>query len=122
MTLTSTFAFPRSAFLGFDHIFDELNNIRLHAHDGYPPHNVIKTGEKTYTIEEHVLKIKGERKQRRPEEDYVHRGLSTRKFSKSYRLSEYTEVVGADLNDGILTVNLEVIVPHEKLPKAITIK
>ena len=51
MTLTSTFAFPRSAFLGFDHIFDELNNIRLHAHDGYPPHNVIKTGEKSYTIE-----------------------------------------------------------------------
>ena len=50
MTLTSTFAFPRSAFLGFDHIFDELNNIRLHAHDGYPPHNVIKTGEKSYTI------------------------------------------------------------------------
>ena len=51
MTLNSTFAFPRSAFLGFDHIFDELNNIRLHAHDGYPPHNVIKTGDKTYTIE-----------------------------------------------------------------------
>ena len=138
MTLTSTFAFPRSAFLGFDHIFDELNNIRLHAHDGYPPHNVIKTGEKSYTIElavagfkkadlnvelkEHVLKIKGERKQRRPEEDYVHRGLSTRKFSKSYRLSEYTEVVGADLDDGILTVNLEVIVPQEKLPKSINIK
>ena len=138
MTLTSTFAFPRSAFLGFDHIFDELNNIRLHAHDGYPPHNVIKTGEKTYTIElavagfkksdlnvevkEHVLKINGERKQRRPEDDYVHRGLSTRKFSKSYRLSEYTEVVGADLNDCIFTVNLEVIVPKEKLPKSINIK
>ena len=73
-------------------------------------------------LKEHVLKIKGERKQRRPEEDYVHRGLSTRKFSKSYRLSEYTEVVGADLNDGILTVNLEVIVPKEKLPKSINIK
>jgi len=138
MTLNSTFAFPRSAFLGFDHIFDELNNIRLHAHDGYPPHNVIKTGEKTYTIElavagfkksdlkvdikDHVLNITGNREQRRPAEDYVHRGLSTRKFSKSYRLSEYTEVVGADLNDGILTVNLEVIVPQEKLPKSIAIK
>jgi molecular chaperone IbpA len=136
--MTGTFAYPRSAFLGFDHIFDELQKIRAHANDGYPPHNVIKTGDKTYTVElavagftredlsielkDHVLTIKGERAQRRPEEQYVHRGLSTRKFVKSYRLSEYTEVVGADLKDGILTVDLEVIVPEEQKPKLITIK
>ena len=66
--------------------------------------------------------ITGERKQRRPEEQYVHRGLSTRKFVKSYRLSEYTEVVGADLKDGILSVDLEVIVPEERKPKMIAIK
>ena len=136
--MTGTFAYPRSAFLGFDHIFDELQKIRAHANDGYPPHNVIKTGERTYTVElavagfkredlsaeikDHVLTIKGERAQRRPEEQYVHRGLSTRKFVKSYRLSEYTEVVGADLSDGILTVDLEVVVPEERQPKLIAIK
>lgn len=136
--MTGSFAYPRSAFLGFDHIFDELQKIRAHANDGYPPHNVIKTGEKTYTVElavagfkrddlsieikDHVLTVKGERGQRRPEEQYIHRGLSTRKFSKSYRLSEYTEVVGADLTDGILSVDLEVIVPEANKPKMITIK
>ena len=136
--MTGSFAYPRSAFLGFDHIFDELQKIRAHANDGYPPHNVIKTGERTYTVElavagfkrddlsielkDHVLTVKGERAQRRPEDQYVHRGLSTRKFVKSYRLSEYTEVVGADLTDGILTVDLEVIVPKEQQPKLIIIK
>ena len=136
--MTGSFASPRSAFLGFDHIFDELQKIRAHANDGYPPHNVIKTGDRTYTVElavagfkredlsielkDHVLTIKGDRAQRRPEDQYVHRGLSTRKFVKSYRLSEYTEVVGADLTDGILTVDLEVIVPEEQKPKLITIK
>ena len=136
--MTGSFAYPRSAFLGFDHIFDELTKIRAHANDGYPPHNVIKTGDTTTTVElavagfkredlridlkDHVLTIKGERKQRRPEEQYVHRGLSTRKFVKSYRLSEYTEVVGADLKDGILSVDLEVIVPEERKPKMIAIK
>tara|TARA_Y100001937_G_scaffold19446_1_gene26801 strand:- start:291 stop:704 length:414 start_codon:yes stop_codon:yes gene_type:complete len=135
--MTGSFAYPRSAFLGFDHIFDELTKIRAHANDGYPPHNVIKTGDTTTTVElavagfkredlridlkDHVLTIKGERKQRRPEEQYVHRGLSTRKFVKSYRLSEYTEVVGADLKDGILSVDLEVIVPEERKPKMIAI-
>ena len=136
--MSGSFAYPRSAFLGFDHIFDELQKIRAHANDGYPPHNVIKTGDRTYTVElavagfkredlsielkDHVLTIKGDRAQRRPEDQYVHRGLSTRKFVKSYRLSEYTEVVGADLTDGILTVDLEVIVPEEQKPKLITIK
>ena len=136
--MTGSFAYPRSAFLGFDHIFDELQKIRAHANDGYPPHNVIKTGDRTYTVElavagfkredlsielkDHVLTLKGDRAQRRPEDQYVHRGLSTRKFVKSYRLSEYTEVVGADLTDGILTVDLEVIVPEEQKPKLITIK
>lgn len=136
--MTGSFAYPRSAFLGFDHIFDELTKIRAHANDGYPPHNVIKTGETTTTVElavagfkradlsievkDHVLTVKGERAQRRPEDQYIHRGLSTRKFIKSYRLSEYTEVVGADLSDGILTVDLEVVVPKEQQPKLITIK
>ena len=69
-----------------------------------------------------MLTIRGERAQRRPEEQYIHRGLSTRKFVKSYRLSEYTEVVGADLSDGILTVDLEVVVPEERQPKSIAIK
>ena len=135
--MTGTFAFPRNAFLGFDHIFDQLESIHSHAKDTYPPHNVVKEGEMKYTLElavagfnkehidiqvkDNVLKIKGDRPQRRDQNMYVHKGISARNWAKSFRLSEYTEVTGADLVDGILTVKLEVVLPEEKLPRKISI-
>ena len=135
--MTGNFVFPRNAFLGFDHIFDALQDIHVHANDGYPPHNVVKDGDATYQIEmavagfnkkdinievkEHILTIKGNREKRRETDAYVHKGISGRKFEKSFRLSEYTEVTGADMTDGILTVNLEVVLPEEKQPRTINI-
>ena len=56
-------------------------------------------------VKEHILTIKGNREKRRESDAYVHKGISNRKFEKSFRLSEYTEVTGADMTDGILTVN-----------------
>ena len=136
--MTGNFVFPRNAFLGFDHIFDALQDIHVHANDGYPPHNVVKDADAKYQIEmavagfnkkdiniegkEHILTIKGNRDKRREADAYVHKGISGRKFEKSFRLSEYTEVTGADLTDGILTVKLEVILPEEKQPRTINIK
>jgi len=135
--MTGTFAFPRNAFLGFDHIFDQLDNIHSHAKDTYPPHNVVKDEELKYTLEiavagfkqehidievkDHILTISGNRPQRREQNMYVHKGISARNWKKSFRLSEYTEVSGVDLTDGILTVNLEVVLPEEKLPRKIQI-
>ena len=135
--MTGNFVYPRNAFLGFDHIFDQLESIHSHAKDTYPPHNVIKYDNMKYDIElaiagfnqdhidievkDHVLTITGDRPQRRDQNSYVHKGISARKFKKSYRLSEYTEVTGADMMDGILTVRLEVILPEEKRPRKIKI-
>jgi len=136
--MTGTFAFPRNAFLGFDHIFDQLESIHSHAKDTYPPHNVVKESDTKYTLElavagfkkehidievkDHVLNIKGERPARRDPNMYVHKGISARNWSKSFRLSEYTEVTGADLTDGILTVTLEVVLPEEKQPRKVNIQ
>ena len=72
-------------------------------------------------VKDHVLTIKGDRPQRREQNKYVHKGISARNWKKSFRLSEYTEVIGADLQDGILTVDLEVVLPKEKQPRKITI-
>lgn len=135
--MTGNFAYPRNAFLGFDHIFDQLENIHNHAKDTYPPHNVVKYDNMNYDIElavagfnqdhidievkDHVLTITGDRPQRRDPDSYVHKGISARRFKKSYRLSEYTEVTGAKMMDGILTVRLEVILPEEKRPRKIEI-
>ena len=129
--------YPRSGFIGFDHIFDQLENIHKHAKDTYPPHNVVKDDEFRFCLElavagfkedhidievkDHVLTIKGDRPQRRQPDKYVHKSISARNWKKSFRLSEYTEVIGADLQDGILTVDLEVVLPKEKQPRKITI-
>ena len=135
--MTGTFAFPRNVFLGFDHIFNELENVNRSSQDSYPPHNVVKEEDMQYVIElavagfgegditievkDHILTIEGSREKRREQEKYIHKGISARKFKKSFRLSEYTEVVGAELKDGILSVGLEVILPEEKRPQMITI-
>ena len=58
--MTRTFAYPRNAFLGFDHIFDQLENIHQHSKDTYPPHNVIKDEEMKYTLEMAVAGFKQE--------------------------------------------------------------
>lgn len=135
--MTGTYAFPRNVFLGFDHIFGELDNISKSAQDSYPPHNVVKEDELQYVLElaiagfgedditielkDHILTIEGSREKRREQEKYIHKGISARKFKKSFRLSEYTEVVGAELKDGILSVGLEVVLPEEKRPQMISI-
>ena len=135
--MTKSFIYPRNSFLGFDHIFDQLENIHSHAKDTYPPHNVVKEEDAKYTLElavagfkqehidievkDNVLTIKGNRPARRDQDKYVHKVISARNWKKSFRLSEYTEVTGADLVDGILTVNLEVILPKEKQPRKINI-
>ena len=135
--MTGNFHFPRNAFLGFDHLFDELERVTNHAKDSYPPHNVVKYDDMKYDIElaiagfskddidielkDHVLSVKGERGARRDQDQYVHKGISGRKFYKSFRLSEYAEVSGADLKDGILTVSIEVVLPEKMRPQKISI-
>lgn len=135
--MTGNIVYPRSGFIGFDHIFDQLENIHKHAKDTYPPHNVVKDEELKYSLElavagfkqehidievkDHILTIKGDRPARRDQNKYVHKGISARNWVKSFRLSEYTEVNGADLTDGILTVSLEVVLPKEKQPRKISI-
>jgi molecular chaperone IbpA len=128
---------PRTRFIGFDHILRELDRISSHPNEVYPPHNVIKLDDTTTLIElavagfnkddlaielkDNVLTVNGDKTHRYPDSAYVHRGISTKKFSKSFRLSEYTEVTGATITDGILNVSVSVKVPEEKLPKLIPI-
>ena len=135
--MTGNIVYPRAGFIGFDHIFDQLENIHKHAKDTYPPHNVVKDEDLHFILElavagfkkehidievkDHVLTISGNRPMRREQNKYVHKGISAKNWKKSFRLSEYTEVTGADLQDGILAVNLEVILPREKQPRKIQI-
>lgn len=127
--------FPRSAFIGFDHLFNELEYATKHANDHYPPHNIVKVGEDEFVIEvavagftqdeisveqkERSLTISGQHESR--DREVIHRGISTKAFRRQFRLSEYVLVTGASLKDGILAVTLKTEIPKEKQPRKIKI-
>jgi molecular chaperone IbpA len=127
--------FPRSSFVGFDHLFNELDYVTKHAQDNYPPHNVLKTGDTDYLIElavagfsrdeltievkDRTLTVCGEHVSKGRE--YIHRGISTKKFKRTFRLSEHVKVNGADLIDGVLSIVLKYEIPEEMRPRKIEI-
>lgn len=125
--------------IGFDNMFDELMRVSsLQSNSNYPPHNVIKTGEDTVTIEvavagfaegeidialdKRLLTITGARKrEENAQYEYLHRGISSRDFKHTFTLAEHVEVKSASIRDGILAVYLEREVPEEAKPKTIAI-
>jgi len=129
---------PRSLFLGFEGLFDDLERIHSNARSGdnYPPHNVVKIDDENFLIElavagfteddlnvevkEGILKIAGEIKDQGNNE-YVHKGISSRRFEKSFRISEFVVIDDADLRNGILVVKARVEFPEEKRPRKINI-
>ena len=127
----------RTRFIGFDHLLRELDKISSNPNEVYPPHNIIKLNDSTTLIElalagfnkadlsielkDNILTVHGDKNQRYENTAYVHRGISTKRFIKSFRLSEYAEVTGATIIDGILSVSISVKIPEEKLPRIIPI-
>ena len=127
--------FPRSSFVGFDHLLSELDYVAKHSSDNYPPHNILRTGDHDYLIElavagfskdelnievkDRTLTVRGEHVSKGRE--YIHRGISTKKFKRTFRLSEHVHVNGADLQDGVLSVELKYVVPEELRPRKIEI-
>ena len=131
---------PRSAFIGFERIFEELERVRngnsTRANATYPPHNVIRIDDDNYKIElavagfdesdlevtykDNVLTIEGN-KDSKEQTEYVHQGISNRKFTKTFNLSEHIEIRGADLVNGVLSVRLERVIPDDLKPQIIKI-
>jgi molecular chaperone IbpA len=70
-------------------------------------------------VKDGILLVKGQ--QSDDDREYAHKGISSRKFEKSFRLSEFVVIDGADLVNGILVVNARVEVPEERRPRKIEI-
>ena len=121
--------------IGFDTVFDRLSqNI---DNSSYPPYNIRKVGEFDYTIElalagfskkdievkvvDGVITIKSI-KENSEDDETLYRGISYRKFTKKFSLADDMEVNGAKLDNGLLSIDLERIVPEEKKPRTIDIK
>jgi molecular chaperone IbpA len=125
-------------FIGFNDMFDRLNTVHTTAsHQSYPPYNIVKVEEDIFrvdlalagfekkdvdvTVDNGTLLIKGEIATEDSGEA-IHKGIATRKFTRTFALGEYMEVTSAELKNGLLSVIVEKIVPEDKKPKTIKIK
>ena len=75
--------------------------------------------ELTVEVKDRTLTITGEHVSKGRE--FIHRGISTKKFKRTFRLSEHVQVHGADIQDGILAIELKYVVPEEMRPRTIKI-
>lgn len=125
--------------IGFDSMFDELLKVTSQQ-TSYPPFNIIKKTDESFGIElavagfsegeikvelEHkILIITGSKFEDTKDKsvyEYIYRGIGSRSFERSFKLAEHIEVAGAGVKDGILTIDLVMIIPEEKKPKQIAI-
>ena len=125
--------------VGFDRIFDNLsryvdNNV---TSTGFPPYNIRKEGDYNYVIEmalagfgkkdievevaEGTLSVRSV-KENSEDDSTVYRGISYRKFDRKFTLADDIVVNGAKLENGMLSLELERVVPEEKKPRRVTVK
>lgn len=124
--------------IGFDRLFQLLDQVSGVEDNGYPPYNIERLDGERYRItmavagftkddlkvdvKEHVLNVRGEKN---PGDDnkptYLHQGIASRVFERRFQLADHVEVVGADLKDGLLHIDLERNLPESMKPRTIAI-
>lgn len=108
--------------LGFDDIERALDRVSKSSSDGYPPYNIERIGEDglritlavagftdeelSVSVEDTQLVIRG-RQNEDPDREFLHRGIAARQFQRSFVLAEGIEVIGAELDNGLLHVDLK---------------
>jgi len=135
MTHLDIFGQFRPFAIGFDRYFEDLERMSNISQTNYPPYNVVKVDEEHFAVElavagfskkdisitkeKNVLVIEG--KLEDESKDFVHKGLASRAFKRSWTLSDDIVIEGAELKDGILSVSLEKVIPEEDKPVEIKI-
>lgn len=125
--------------VGFDRLFDLLDSVSQYdTSQTYPPYNIERTDETHYRISvavagfaekdlnvevrEGVLSVLGKQESERGEKpSFLYQGIAGRAFERRFQLAEYVEVRGAKLENGLLHIDLERIVPEEQKPRRIQI-
>jgi len=125
--------------VGFDRLFNLLDSVSGfdQAPAAYPPYNIERTAENEYRItmavagfgrdeisvdvKEQTLSVSGAKKAEEKEREYLHRGIAARSFERRFQLADHVEVKGADLQDGLLHIDLVRNVPERLKPRSIAI-
>ena len=130
--------------IGFDDMFDQFETMLGNGgmiQSNYPPYNIRKAGKDKYAIEvavagftkndvevefeDKLLTVRTKKVNKTVEkngDEIIHKGISQRSFSRSFTIADDVKVNGAELKDGLLTINCEKIVPEQKKKKLIPIK
>jgi molecular chaperone IbpA len=122
--------------VGFDRLFDMLDQSTRLAEESYPPYNIERTGENDYritlalagftpeqvtiTAEQNVLTVEGA-KPAKAEHEYLYQGIATRPFRRVFNLADHVQVKGASYENGLLMVNLVREIPEAMKPRRIAI-
>lgn len=125
--------------VGFDRLFNLLDDFGKvdGAAPGYPPYNIQRLDENAYRVtmavagfaedeidievKEQSLKING-RKNENDDVEYLHQGIASRTFERSFQLADHVEVLGAKLENGLLHVDLKREIPEQMKPRKIAIQ
>jgi len=124
--------FDSPLFLGFDDFEKTIDRMRKSGAEGYPPYNIeqidddglrislavagFSMDDLDVEIEQNQLTIRGKRNDEK-DRVYLHRGIAARQFQRSFILADGIEVCGADLDNGLLHINLERIIPESNAVK-----
>jgi molecular chaperone IbpA len=134
------FAPYRRSTVGFDRLFDMLENSNLgQSQENYPPFDLIKKGENDYciqlavagftrdeidiTAQQNVLIVSGRKSDENEQKqgDFIYRGIANRSFERRFALADHIQVKGADLKDGLLSIDLVREIPEAMKPRKINI-
>ncbi len=136
------FAPYRRSSVGFDQLFDMLENSGAGTGTGtenYPPFDLIRSDENEYridlavagfkadeidiTAQQNVLIVSGRKGEETEQKDadYVYRGIATRSFERRFALADHIQVKGADLKDGLLSIDLVREIPEAMKPRKISV-
>jgi molecular chaperone IbpA len=124
--------------VGFDRVFDLLDSVsRYETNQSFPPYNIERTDETHYRItvavagfaeqdlsvevRDGVLSVQGKHADEAGKTGYLYQGIAGRAFERRFQLAEHVEVRGARLENGLLHVDLERVVPEERKPRRIAI-
>ncbi len=125
--------------IGFDRLASMLDSASTEAGSGFPAYNIEVTGEDTYRItmalagfgasdlditsEQNTLTVAGRKaaKDEADERKYLHRGIAERSFKRRFQLADHVRVTGADLENGLLHIDLVREVPEAMKPQKISI-
>ncbi len=129
----------RRSTVGFDRLFDFLETAsRAEPADNYPPFDLEKMGDDSYrvtlavagfkpeeidiTARQNMLVVTGRKASERGRDgNFLHVGIATRAFERRFELADFVRVEGADLSDGLLTIDLVREIPEAMKPRKIAI-